>query len=91
MDFAVSAAGAVDGADIMMITDITQRHILGFGRAVGQATDLHGGVKAPPPSHPPVIGPVGADGTEVFLITVVSLEAEDMLRPADKGSLSSGN
>lgn len=72
--FAVSAAGAVDRADIMAVTDITQRHILGFSRAVGQAKDFHGGVKASPSSYSPVIGPVGADGAGVFLVRVISLK-----------------
>lgn len=74
--FALSAAGAVDGADIMTVADITQRHILGSGGAVRQAKDVHSGVKATPSSHPPVVGPVGANGTEVFFITFVSLKEE---------------
>lgn len=72
--FALSAAGAVDGADIMAVADITQRHILGSGGAVRQAKDVHSGVKATPSSHPPVVGPVGANGTEIFFITFVSLK-----------------
>ena len=61
--FTLSAAGAVDGAHILEVTGVTQRHILG--------------VEASPSSRPPVIGPVGADGTEVFFVIVISLEEED--------------
>lgn len=32
--FALRAAGAVDGADVMVVADITQRHVLVSGRAV---------------------------------------------------------
>lgn len=74
--FALSAAGAVDGAHIVVVAHITQGHILGTGGAFGQAKDVCRGVKAPPSSRPPVVGPVGADGAEVFFITVVSLEEE---------------
>lgn len=74
--FALSAAGAVDGAHIVVVTHITQGHILGTGGAFGQAKDVRRGVEAPPSSRPPVVGPVGADGAEVFFITVVSLEEE---------------
>lgn len=70
--FALSAAAAVDGADIMVV--IACRHIRRVG---GQSEDIHGGVQASPLSGPLVVGPVGADGTEVFLTTVISLEEED--------------
>lgn len=70
--FALSAAGAVDGADIMVV--IACRHIRRVG---GQLEDIHGGVQASPLSGPLVVGPVGADGAEVFLTTVISLEEED--------------
>lgn len=53
---------------------IACRHIRRVG---GQSEDIHGGVQASPLSGPLVVGPVGADGTEVFLTTVISLEEED--------------
>lgn len=53
---------------------ITCRHIRRVG---GQLKDIHGGVQASPLSRPPVVGPVGADGTEIFLATVISLEEEE--------------
>lgn len=89
MAFAFCAAGAVDGADIIMAVG----GVLQSGRAVGQAEDAHGGADAPPLSLTPVVGPVGADGTEVFLVTVVSLKedtaginTEEEERPADISS-----
>lgn len=78
--FALSAAGAVDGADIMAVADITKRHIQGSGGAIRQAKKVHCGVKASPSSRLPVVGPVGADGTEVFFLIVVSLEEEGRFR-----------
>lgn len=72
--FALSAAGAVDGADIMAVADVTQGHILGRSGAVRQAKEVHRGVEASPSSRPPVVGPAGADGAEVLLVTVVTLE-----------------
>lgn len=62
--FALAAAGAVDGADVVAVS--------GSGRAVGQAEDVHGGVEAAPLSRPPVVGPVGADGAEVLLIAIIN-------------------
>lgn len=70
--FALSTAGAVDGADIMVV--IACRHILWVW---GQMEDIHGGVEASPLSCPPVVGPVGTDSTEVFLTTVISLQDEE--------------
>lgn len=75
--FTFSAAGAVDGAHIMVVADITQGHIMmGSSGAVRQAKDVHHAIEASPSPRPPVVSPVGADGTEVFLVTVVSLEEE---------------
>lgn len=74
MALALSAAGAVDGADIMVV--IAQRHILGSSGAVRQARDFHSGVKATPLLRPPVVGPVAADGTKVFSITFFSLNED---------------
>lgn len=83
--FTFSAAGAVDGADIMAVADITQRHIMGCGGAVRQAKDVHCGVKASPSTCPPVVGPAGADGTEVFFVTIISLQ-DGEIRHTDKSS-----
>lgn len=84
--FALCAAGAVDGADVMAVAHIAQRHIVGSGGAVGQAKEVRCGVEATPSSCLPVVGPVGAGGTEVFFIMVVSLEEEERFRRADKNS-----
>lgn len=73
---AVGAAGAVDGADIMAVADITQRPILGGRRAVRQAKEVHRGVEAPPSTQPRVVCPAGADGAGVFLVTVFFLDEE---------------
>lgn len=70
--FALSAAEAMDGGDVMVVADVTQRHILRCSRAVRQAKEVHRGVVASPSSRPPVVGPAGADGAEVLLVTVVS-------------------
>lgn len=67
--FALAAAGAVDGADVVAVAGVT-RGQLGRGRG------LHHGAAATPSPRPPVEGPAGADGAEVFLIVLVSLERE---------------
>lgn len=87
--FTLSAAGAVDGAYIMAVIDITPRHLPGAGRAFRHAKNVHCGVEAPPSSRPPVVGPVGADGTEVFFITVVSLQEGGQFRHRDKSTQKS--
>lgn len=74
MAFALRAAGAVDGADIVEFSDITQRQLLGSGGAVRQAQNVCFGVKAMPSSCLLVVGPVGADGTDIVFVTFVSLK-----------------
>lgn len=71
--FTVSAAGAVDGAEIMVVADITKTHILASGGALSQAKHIHGGVQTLPSPCPPVIAPVGADCAQILHVTVVNL------------------
>lgn len=85
MAFAVGAAGAVDGAGIMAVADVTERAVLGPRGAVRQA-EASRGVAALPSPCLLVVGPVRADGTEVFLVTVIDLEEEDGSEPEDKRS-----
>lgn len=75
--FAVSAAGAVDGAEILVVADVAKTHILASGGAICQSEHVHGRVQPLPSPCLPVIAPVGADGAQVLLITVVNLQEGD--------------
>lgn len=68
--FAVSAAGAVNRAEIVVVADVTKTRVLASGGTLGQSKHVHGGVQTLPSPCPPVVAPVGADGAQVLLIAV---------------------
>lgn len=74
--FALGAAGAVDGADVLEINDITQRLVQRVGGAAGQTRGAGGEAQVAPQSHLMVVGPVWADGAEVSLLADISLEED---------------
>lgn len=58
----------------MVVAGVTQGRIAWAAGGGSRGRGLHHGAAATPSSRPPVKGPPGANGAEVFLVVFISLE-----------------